>query len=114
MVSSSTQRLTDTAARRATPTYESERGAEHHAPDMRTFLEICEHFVSIGKEINSVLERFEHRSSPQVQQKGPSCDGPIWWFEIAGEGFEPPTFGLLSQKFDWTLLSFQLTDCRPF
>jgi len=43
------------------------------------------HFVSIGKEINSVLERVEHRSSPQVQQKGPSCDGPIWWFEIAGK-----------------------------
>jgi len=57
------------------------------------FLEICEHFVSIGKETNSVLERVEHRSSPQVQQIGPSCDGPIWWFEIAGEGFEPPTFG---------------------
>ncbi len=61
-----------------------------------------------------MLERVEHRSSPQVQQKGPSCDGAIWWFEIAGEGFEPPTFGLLSQKFDWTLLSFQPTDCRLF
>ena len=61
-----------------------------------------------------MLERVEHRSSPQVQQKGPSCDGAIWWFEIAGEGFEPPTFGLLSQKFDWPLLSFQPTDCRLF
>jgi hypothetical protein len=48
----------------------------------------------MAKAINSVLEDFEFRSSLQVQQKRPSCDGLICCFEIAGEGFEPPTFGL--------------------
>jgi hypothetical protein len=58
------------------------------------FLEICEHFVSIWKGIDSVVERDHQRSSSQAQQKRPPYDGLICWVLIAGEGFEPPTFGL--------------------
>ena len=58
------------------------------------FLENCEHFVSISKGIDSLAERDDERSSSQAQQKRPPYDGLICWVRIAGEGFEPPTFGL--------------------